>query len=224
MIRINLLPVKDTERAIGRRQQVSLVALGAAIALLIMIVPFLLQSRNLSVLDTQIQQVNGQIQQFNAQVREVHDLDRLKKEVETKLRIIQALNQKRVGPSRVLSDLSISTPDNLWLIDFTETNSAATFMGLALDNETIARFMRQLQSSPYFHGVDLVETSRVAPGGAQPVAASSGEAGGSFTHFTVKATIDYFGRDGKPPEPPPGQAPAPGAPAKPAAAAQEPKA
>lgn len=224
MIRINLLPVKETERAIGRRQQMSLVALGAAIALLIMIVPFLLQSRKLSVLDTQIQQVNAQIQQFNAQVKEVHDLDRLKKEVETKLRIIQALNQKRVGPSRVLSDLSISTPDNLWLIDFTEANSNATFMGLALDNETIARFMRQLQSSPYFYAVDLVETSRVAPGsGAQAVAASNGEAGGSFTHFTVKATIDYFGRDGKPPEPPPGQQPAPGAPAKPAAA-QEPKA
>jgi type IV pilus assembly protein PilN len=226
MIRINLLPVKETERAIGRRQQMSLVALGAAIALLIMIVPFLLQSRKLSVLDTQIQQVNGQIQQFNAQVKEVHDLDRLKKEVETKLRIIQALNQKRVGPSRVLSDLSISTPDNLWLNDFTEANSGATFMGLALDNETIARFMRQLQSSPYFYAVDLVETSRVAPGGggAQPVAATNGEAGGSFTHFTVKATIDYFGRDGKPPEPPPGQKPAPGTPAANPAAAQEPKA
>jgi type IV pilus assembly protein PilN len=215
MIRINLLPVKETERAIGRRQQASLVALGAAVALLFMIVPFLLQSRKLSSLESQIEQVNAQIQHFNLQVKEVHDLDRLKKEVETKLRIIQALNEKRVGPSRVLDDLSISTPDNLWLIDFTEVNSAATFTGLALDNETIARFMRQLQSSPYFHGVDLVETSRVAAAsGAQRVEAAPTEA---FTHFTVKATIDYFGRDGKPPEPPPGQAAAPGAPVQPAA-------
>ena len=31
---------------------------------------------------------------------------------------------------------------------------------MALDNETIAGFMRRLQSSQYFYGVDLVETSQ----------------------------------------------------------------
>lgn len=223
MIRINLLPIKETERAMGRRQQVSLVALAAAVAVLFMIIPFGLQSRKLAALEGQIQQVNAQIQQYNTQVREVHELDRLKREVETKLRIIEALNQKRVGPSRVLDDLSISTPDNLWLIDFTESGNAATLTGLALDNETIARFMRQLQSSPYFHGVDLVETSRATrSAGTQRVTAGGGPAPTEeFTHFTVKATIDYFGRDGKPPEPPPGAPPArpdaAGQPAKPAA-------
>jgi len=208
MIRVNLLPLKETERAIGRRQQMSLVALGAAVALLIMIVPFILQSRRLSILDTQIQQVNKEIQAFNAQVKEVHDLDRIKREVETKLRIIQALNQKRIGPARVLDDLSVSTPDNLWLIDFNEMGGNATFTGLALDNETIARFMRQLQDSPYFYGVDLVETSRSGPQG-NPINPTADSAT-SFSRFIVKATIDYFGRDGKPPEPPPGQAAAAG--------------
>jgi hypothetical protein len=113
----------------------------------------------------------------------------------------------------VLEDLSVSTPDNLWLIDFDEVGGNATFTGLALDNETIARFMRQLQDSPYFYGVDLVETSRSGPNGTtmNPAADSGGT---SFSRFIVKATIDYFGRDGKPPEPPPGQAAA----AQPAAA------
>ena len=216
MIRINLLPLKETERAIGRRQQLSLVALGAAIALLIMVVPFIIQGRQLAALDTQIEQLNKDIQQFNAQVREVHELDRLKKEVQAKLQVIEDLNRKRVGPSRVLDDLSAATPDNLWLIDFGESNGQATLIGLALDNETIARFMRQLQDSPYFYGVDLVETSRTSP---QP--APGGQAPVSFTRFIVKTGIDYFGRDGKPPEPPPATKAAAG---QPAAAKQEPKA
>lgn len=216
MIRLNLLPLKETERAIGRRQQVSLLALGVALALLIMIIPFLVQGRRLGALDTQIDQLHKEIQQYNTQVKEVHELERLKREVSTKLRIIQDLNRKRVGPSRVLDDLSAATPDNLWLIDFGESNGHATVTGLALDNETIAKFMRQLQDSPYFHAVDLVETSRT-----NPQAAASGEAPVSFTRFIVKSSIDYFGRDGKPPEPPPGAPPAPG---QPAAAAQEPKA
>lgn len=219
MIRINLLPLKETERAIGRRQQMSLVALGVAIALLIMIVPFIIQGRRLAVLDGETEQVNREIQQLNQQVREVREIDRLKVEVQTKLRIIQDLNAKRVGPSRVLDDLSGATPDNLWLIDFNEVNGQATITGLALDNETIARFMQQMQGSPYFFGVDLVETSRTAP---QPGAPGTGDSPVSFTRFIVKTSIDYFGRDGKPPEPPPGASPAAGQPA--AAAQQEPKA
>jgi type IV pilus assembly protein PilN len=219
MIRLNLLPLKETERAIGRRQQLSLVALGLAIALLIMIVPFIVQGRTLATLDSQIEQLNKEIQQYNTQVKEVHELDRLKKEVQTKLSIIQDLNRKRVGPSRVLDDLSGATPENLWLIDFTENNGQATVTGLALDNETIARFMRQLQASPYFFGVDLVETSRTTP---QPTTPAGADSPVSFTRFIVKATIDYFGRHGKPAEPAPEAKPA--AAVQGAAASQEPKA
>jgi len=217
MIRLNLLPLKETERAIGRRQQLSLIALGAAIALLIMVVPFIIQGRRLAALDSEIDQLNKDIQQFNAQVREVHELDRLKKEVQAKLRIIEDLNRKRVGPSHVLDDLSAASPENLWLIDFSEANSQATLVGMALDNETIAHFMRQLQDSPYFYGVDLVETSRTNP----QAAPGGGQAPVSFTRFIVKAGIDYFGRDGKPPEPPPGTKAAAG---PSPAAKQEPKA
>jgi type IV pilus assembly protein PilN len=215
MIRLNLLPLKETERAIGRRQQLSMLALGVTIALLIMVVPFLVQGRHLSALNEQIDELNREIQQYNTQVKEVRELERTKKELQTKLTVIQDLNRKRVGPSHVLDDLSAATPESLWLIDFGESNGQATLTGLALDNETIARFMRQLQDSPYFHTVDLVETSRTSP---QPAAGQATGAPVSFTRFIVKATIDYFGRDGKPPEPPP--APAPGQ----TAANQEPKA
>jgi type IV pilus assembly protein PilN len=221
MIRINLLPLKETERAIGRRQQMSMVALGVTIALAIMIVPFIIQGRRLSTLESQTEQVNHEIQLLNTQVREVHEIDRLKVEVQTKLRIIEDLNRKRVGPSHVLDDLSGAMPDNLWLIDFNEVNGGATVNGLALDNETIATFMRKLQESPYFYAVDLVETSRSSPQQGAP--ASPPNAPVSFTHFIVKTSIDYFGRDGKPPEPPPGAKQAPGQPAA-APAKQEPKA
>lgn len=215
MIRINLLPIKETERALGRRQQMSLVALGLVTTLLIMVIPYLIQGRKLSVLDGRIETLTKEIQAMNLQVREVRDIDRLKREVQTKLQIIQDLNRKRVGPARVLDDLSLAAPENLWLIDFNEVASNATFTGLALDNETIAKFMRQLQSSPYFFAVDLVETSQQAP------AAQGQPAAPQFTRFIVKATIDYFGRGGKPPEPPPGQ---PGKPAAGQTAKEEPKA
>jgi len=198
MIRVNLLPLKETERAIGRRQRASLAVLGVCIALAIMLLPFLYQGRRLSSLDTEVQEMDKQIQRYNAQVKEVQELDRLKKDLQSKLRIIVELDEKRVGPARVLTDLSQATPDKLWLLSFDEKNSSATFTGMALDNETIARFMRQLQSSPYFHNVDLVETTRTSRQGRTRRGQQQEETL-TFTRFIVKARIDYFGRDGKTP-------------------------
>jgi type IV pilus assembly protein PilN len=194
MIRINLLPLKETAAAVGRRQQLSLAALGLSVALLIMVVPYVYQGRQIASLEQQIQDTKEQIRRYNQQVKEVNDLDHLKVELQTKLRIIEVLNEKRVGPARVLDDLSQSAPDNLWLMDFNENAGAATLSGMALDNETIARFMRQLQGSPYFYGVDLVETSIRT---TQVPAAGKTEAV-PFTRFIIKANVDYVGNDGNP--------------------------
>lgn len=192
MIRINLLPLRDAERAIGRRNQKSLVALGSTISALIMIVPFMIQGRQISQIEAEISETQQQITVYAKQVAEVLDLERLRVEVEAKLQVVQDLNDQRIGPARMLRDLSVATPENLWLLDFNEGNANATLTGMALDNETIARFMRQLSASPYFVAVDLVETSRRAPTSTTSTADESV----SFTRFIVKAKIDYLGRDG----------------------------
>lgn len=213
MIRINLLPAKESQQALGQRQQRALIALGGTVALLIMVLPYMLQAHQLSTLERETSAVQEEIKHFDERVKEVRDLDKLKVELQTKLRIIDDLNNKRVGPARVLGDLSVATPDNLWLVDFKETANAATITGLALDNQTIALFMRQLQSSPYFHGVDLVETTQSSP--ARGVSTGNAPA---FKRFIISAGIDYFGRGGRPAEPV-GDAAKPGAPAKPATGA-----
>jgi type IV pilus assembly protein PilN len=196
MIRINLLPLKEAERAVGRRQQQSVLLLALMLALLMMIVPFVVQARRMAALDREIEGVRAEIQRYEQQVKEVQELDRLKKDLEAKLRVIRDLHDKRVGPARMLVDFSNAVPDMLWLIDVTEKAGTATFTGVGLDNETIARFMRQLQSSGYFYRVDLVETSK------STVGVPSGAEGEKLdlTRFIVNANIDYFGRGGQPPE------------------------
>jgi len=197
MIRINLLPLREAERAVGRRNQMSLVALGATISALIMIVPYMIQGRQMAGLESEIRDTQDEIQIYNKKVAEVRDLERVRTDVQAKLQVVRDLNDKRVGPARVLHDLSVATPENLWLLDFNEGNGNATLTGMALDNETIARFMRQLSASKYFVAVDLVETQRRT---ATKRPKNSGVPL-SFTRFIVKATIDYFGRNGQKPDP-----------------------
>lgn len=192
MIRINLLPVKEAQRAIGRRQQLSVAVLGLILAVLAMVVPYALQGHTLARLDTEIEQLRAQVAKLNQQTREVRDLEKKRKELQAKLKVIEDLNQKRVGPVHILEDLSSATPEKLWLLEFTDVNAQATITGLALDNQTIATFMRQLQSSKYFFEVDLVETSQ-----SEPVRVASGADAGTFKKFIIKAHLDYLGAGGK---------------------------
>ena len=105
----------------------------------------------------------------------------------------------------MLEDLSSATPQKLWLVNFSETNGQATITGMALDNQTIAGFMRALQTSPYFFDVDLVETSQ-----SEPVrGALGGDTGMVFKKFIVKAQLDYLGAGGKA-QPTPAPSPAAG--------------
>jgi len=191
MIRVNLLPIKEAQRALGRRQQVSVALLSISVALLVMVVPYVLQGRHITQLDREITDLSAEIERYNAQTREVRDLEKKRSELQAKLKVIEDLKQKRVGPVRMLEDLSTATPQKLWLVSFSETNGQATITGMALDNQTIAGFMRSLQISPYFYEVDLVETSQSEP---LRVGANSSMI---FKKFIVKAQLDYLGKGGK---------------------------
>jgi type IV pilus assembly protein PilN len=193
MIHINLLPIKEAQRAIGRRQQLSVALLSVSVALLVMVIPYALQGRRITQLDRDIGQLKAEIERYNAQTREVHDLEKKRTELQAKLKVIDELKQKRVGPVRMLEDLSAATPQKLWLVNFGEANGQATITGMALDNQTIAAFMRSLQSSPYFYDVDLVETAQSDTGRG----ALGSNSGMIFKKFIVKAQLDYLGKGGK---------------------------
>jgi type IV pilus assembly protein PilN len=197
MIHINLLPVKEAQRAIGRRRQLSIAVLSIVVAVLMMLVPYLLQGRKLAAIEEETQQLQAEVAKLELQSKEVKDLDKKREDLQAKLRVIDQLKQKRVGPVRVLEDLGSATPEKLWLVDFTEVANSATITGMALDNQTIAEFMRRLQQSKYFFEVDLVETSQSDPpnlvrGASDPAASAPG-----FKKFIVKARLDYLGTGGK---------------------------
>ena len=204
MIRINLLPVKEAQRALDRRQQISVALLGLLVAILVMVVPYVLQTHKLKDLEQEVDQLRAEVAQLSRQTAEVRDLDRKRAELEAKLRVIETLKQKRTGPVRILEDLSAATPEKLWLLEFSDVNGQATLTGLALDNQTIAVFMRQLQASKYFFEVDLVETAHSETGRDL-----AGPQAGSFKKFIIKVRLDYLGEGGKPaPSPAAASAPA----------------
>jgi type IV pilus assembly protein PilN len=195
MTRINLLPVKDAQIANQRRQQISLVILGACLVALLMVVPYVLQKRAISRLDNEMEDLRVEVAKYEELTKEAKGLDKRRKELQTKLDVIQDLDRKRIGPTRVLSDLSDSVPEKLWVEDFAETGGVANIVGWALDNQTVASFMRQLEASDYFNNVDLTEATQ--PEGTEQIKSFASETGTvRFKRFVIKATINYFGKAG----------------------------
>ena len=192
MIRINLLALKEVQRALDRRRQVSVALLSLAVAVLAMVAPYVLQGVEIGRLEREIDALNAEVAKLNEQAREVRELERKRADLRAKLKVITDLQSRRVGPVRVLEDVSSATPEKLWIVDFTDSGGQATITGMALDNQTIATFMRQLQISKYFFDVDLVEATESVPSRGSP----ESQSGIVFKKFVVKARLDYTGADG----------------------------
>jgi type IV pilus assembly protein PilN len=70
--------------------------------------------------------------------------------------VIQSLNAKKTGPVEILDELSLIIPEKVWLTSLNNKGDDLVLEGLALDNTTIATFMKRLQASTHFDNVSLV--------------------------------------------------------------------
>lgn len=181
MIRINLLPVREVAAEAGRRQETRLMGLAAILLAAVLLAAETGSRVRLTPLRTEHEALAKELKTLDTKASELSELERQRTELKDKIRTIEVLEQKRVGPVHVMADLSDAAPAKVWLVDFTENRGAATITGLALDNQTIATFMRNLDRSPYFTNVDLVETTQAEDEGL------------NLKRFVVRSRLAYHG-------------------------------
>jgi type IV pilus assembly protein PilN len=199
MIRINLLPVTETARVAGRRQDIALGALAIGGLVLALVGAHGWQKARLFAANRSLRQVAQELQAIQGPYADVQRLEAQKSELREKLRVIAQLEAKKVGPVRILAGLSESTPEKLWLTEYADMGGTVKLTGLGVDEQTVADFMRRLGTLTFFRQVDLDETSQVTQDGAK------------VKKFVIRAQMDYG--DAAPP-PPPAAEPAPTKPKK----------
>ena len=186
MIRINLLPTTEVQRAADQRQQIATVGFIVAVAALVFVVLHSVQAARFATTQHHLTRVTEELQGIAGDFADVLKIQAQQKELEEKLKIIAQLEARSAGPVRMMADLSSAMPEKLWLVEFTETGGTAKMMGFSVDEQTIADFLRRLGGSNYFKGVDLEETTQVTQDGVKQ------------KKFTLKANVNYAG----PPAPP----------------------
>ncbi|MGK2944549.1 MAG: PilN domain-containing protein, partial [Desulfuromonadales bacterium] len=67
----------------------------------------------------------------------------------------------RVGPVYILDALYGALPDKLWLTRLQLGSNQANISGIGVNEETVALFMKNLEASDFFEGVELKVTKQI---------------------------------------------------------------
>ncbi len=160
MVKINLLPIKSELR---QKALVEHVMLFTLCIVLIFILSWVVQTsinHKKYMLQQEMTNTKLEIQKLTVEAGEIEKFKKQKQELQRKLDIIKDLNAKKSGPVEILDQLSLLMPEKAWINSMTNTGNNLTLDGMAVDNPTIAIFMKSLQASPYFQGVELILTQQ----------------------------------------------------------------
>ncbi len=181
MIKINLL---GDDTAIDNTANLIIAGYIASIGLTVGICFFVYTSVSSTIgrHQSEIERLEGRLTQLKKITSEVAGLETKKKELHDKLAVIATLKKSKNGPVRVLDDLNMSLPDKSWMHEVNERGDSFSIKGSAVDNQTIAILMKNLESSDYFSGVDLIETKLETHLGVK------------IKNFTINTKVSYAGK------------------------------
>ncbi len=165
MIRINLLPA----RAAQRKEQL----LGQLIALVLSTMVVLVGCAGFYVSlqagianeKKEIARKQDEINQLRKTIGEVAHYKKLQQELRGKLDVLEKLQDGKTGPVHLLEELSSSLPEKLWITSFKESNGQIKIDGIGFNEESVARFLENLEASTYYGGVELQIIEQSEQGG-----------------------------------------------------------
>ncbi|TET83688.1 MAG: hypothetical protein E3J46_11915 [Desulfobacteraceae bacterium] len=156
MIRINLLPFRAARKKENIRRQISVFALSFVCLALLMGFVFLNLSRTVAALEADMSSKKKELATYAETTKKIQELKKKIAEVRAKLNVIKELESKKTGPVLLLDELSMAVPkEKLWLTDLSEKKGILTLKGTAMDNDTVALFMTNLENAKHVVSVDL---------------------------------------------------------------------
>ena len=159
MIKINLLPFRAARRKENIRRQITVYVLSVVLVVLVSGYLFLNLTGTLSALANEKAAQKKELDKYAETIKKIKAIEKKVAEIEDKLNVIKELEKNKTGPVRLLDEIAMAIPkDRLWLKSIQETKGTLSLNGTAMDNDTVALFMTNLEKSPQITSVDLKST------------------------------------------------------------------
>ena len=161
MIKINLFPFRAAQIKENIRRQITIYMLSVIFLLLLSSYFYINLNNTINSLREERDAKKKELDSFKDTNAKLAALKKIMADVELKLKTIKRLEKGKTGPVRLLDDIAMSVPKNkLWLTALKEQGGTLILNGTAMDNETVADFMNNLNSTKSIHSVQLVRTKQ----------------------------------------------------------------
>ena len=160
MIKINLLPFRAAQRRENVRRQLVIYVASVVLCALVCFLWYQNLSKELEKQKHEETRINNDLLKYKKTLAEIKNLEKRIKEVTQKLDAIKELEKGKTGPVLLLDEIAMAVPVNkLWLTALNESRGSLSLSGTAMDNETVALFMNNLEAAEHIETVDLIGTT-----------------------------------------------------------------
>lgn len=156
MIRINLLPFRAARTKENIRRQVSVFVLSMILLLVILVMINFRLGGKVDALETELANIREDIKRYEEKAEQVDVIENKLEELKTKIKIVKELKENREAPPLLLAEITeLVVPQRMQIKKMTYTRSGLEIEGVAMDNETVAVFMKRMEGSEKIANVEL---------------------------------------------------------------------
>lgn len=188
MIKVNLIAIRFPREHLLIQKQVSMMVGLFAVALIVGFGGTLHASARRSGVEKRLAIEQTELKRLALVQKKIEEFERKKKRREQILETIKKLQARRVGPYPFLDSINVILPRDIWLSHISEQDLKITVNGYTFSSPAVANFMRAMEASEHFSGVELTEIQKVTLGKEDEVK--------KFT-ITSSWNIDKIGEDGE---------------------------
>lgn len=163
MIKINLLPKKSQKTLL--RPDLYLLLFLCLLNALVMLGIYWSNANSISNRRAAIEKARREIASLDKTHKEYLFMEKEKKEIVRRLKVMDSLKEGRALAARTLHDLSAVMKERVWIKTFKKTEDAFEIEGRSLENDSISDFMETISSVPYFKNVELKRVEDVSEDG-----------------------------------------------------------
>jgi type IV pilus assembly protein PilN len=184
MPRINLLPWREQERKI-RRREFMVAACGAVVAAAVFVGGGKLVYSSWT--DSQTEKNNllkKEIVKLDAQIADIQDLETRKQRLVARMEIIEKLQRKRPEIVHLFDEIVKTVPDGIYLTAIKQSGNKLEIHGIAQSSTRVSTFMRNIDSSVWMDNpvLQVVESAKDSPTGGSNFTLTSDVVGVDLEH------------------------------------------
>ena len=156
MIRINLLPYRVARKKENVRIQVNIFLGSVVIVVGILFLVYNFLGNKIDRLNNEIASTQTQLAKYEEINKEIAEIRKKLDVLERKIQVIQSLERDRKAPVQNLDSLyNLVVEKRMWYTQIEEKGDSIKVSGIAVDNQTVADYMTNIEKSDRFMNVRL---------------------------------------------------------------------